>query len=119
MSYSRITSLLKTLFVSYFFTVLALLAAAFAMYKLNLKQDQMETVIVLLYLLSCFLGGFLTGKTMKNRRLLWGLAFGLVYFLILIGVSFLIRHALYKTAGEILRVLAFCAAGGALGGVAS
>ena len=32
MSYSRITSLLKTLFVSYFFTVLALLAALLAVF---------------------------------------------------------------------------------------
>lgn len=119
MNQNRITSLLKTLFASYFFTVLALLAAAFAMYKLSLKQEQMETVIVLLYLLSCFIGGFLTGKTMKSRRLVWGLAFGLAYFLILMGVSVAIRHALYSSTKEVLKVLAFCAAGGALGGIAS
>ena len=119
MDSNRITSLLKTLFASYFFTVIALLGAAFVMYKMSLKQEQMETVIILLYLLSCFIGGFLTGKVMKTRRLLWGFLFGVVYFLILMGVSLIIRHALYSTTGEVLKVLAFCAAGGALGGIAS
>lgn len=119
MNSSRITALLKTLFASYFFTILALLAAAFVMYRFHLKAEQMETVIILLYLLSCFAGGFLLGKVMKTRRLVWGLVFGLLYFLILMGVSLLIRHALYSNGSDVIKVLACCAAGGALGGIAS
>lgn len=119
MTQKQLTFLLKTLFISYLFTLIALLAAAFAMYRLHLRASQMETIIVLLYLASCFLGGFLTGKSMKTRRVLCGLGFGLLYFLVLLGISGILRHSLYSQFSDVVRVLGFCAAGGALGGISS
>jgi putative membrane protein (TIGR04086 family) len=111
--------LLKTLFFSYLLTGVLLFILAFVLYKLRLNNTQIQTGVYLIYLVSCFLGGFLTGKHMKNRRFLWGMLMGSLYFLILFLVSSLFGKPLESGSRYLLLVLALCLAGGTSGGMLS
>ena len=111
--------LLKMLFLSFTVTTALLLLLAFLLYRLRWDSTLTAAGVYAVYFLSCFLPAFLAGKTMRSRRLLWGLAIGLLYFLLLLAASALMRTGLFAGIGRLLTVLGICAAAGALGGVLS
>lgn len=109
----------KTLFFSYLLTGILLFALAFILYKLRLSNTQIQTGIYFIYILSCFLGGFLAGRHMKNRRFLWGMLMGALYFVILFLVSSLAGKPLESGFTHLALVLGICLAGGTAGGMLS
>lgn len=111
--------LLKTLFITYLLTGILLFTLAFILYKLRLSNTQVQTGVYLIYILSCFLGGFLAGKKMKSRRFLWGMLMGGLYFIVLFLVSSLSGRPLESGFSYLLLVLGICLAGGTSGGMLS
>ena len=111
--------LLKTLFISYLLTGILLFTLAFVLYKLRLSNTQVQTGVYLIYILSCFLGGFLAGKKIKTRRFLWGMLVGGLYFAVLFLVSSLAGRPVESGFSYLLLVLAICLAGGTSGGMLS
>lgn len=106
---------LKALIAAYIMTGILLVVLSFALCKLGLSENVIELGVVGIYLLSCAIGGFLVGKCMETRRLLWGIALGFLYALVLVIVSLIARGGLGGFAqGEPARLL-LCLAGGALG----
>lgn len=110
---------LKTLFITYLLTGILLFVLAFVLYKLRLSNTQVQTGVYLIYILSCFLGGFLAGRKMKSRRFLWGMLMGGLYFVVLFLVSALSGKPLESGFSYLLLVLAICLAGGTAGGMLS
>lgn len=111
--------LLKTLFITYLLTGILLFSLAFVLYKLRLSNTQVQTGVYLIYILSCFLGGFLAGKKLKSRRFLWGMLMGGLYFVVLFLVSSLAGRPMETGFSYLLPVLGICLAGGTSGGMVS
>lgn len=111
--------LLKTLFITYLLTGILLFSLAFVLYKLRLSNTQVQTGVYLIYILSCFLGGFLAGKKLKSRRFLWGMLMGGLYFVVLFLVSSLAGRPMEAGFSYLLPVLGICLAGGTSGGMVS
>ena len=82
----KIFSLLKALAVSYIITAILLLITAFLMYKLGLGDTVIHLSIIIIHGISVFLGGFLTGKMVKEQKYIWGLMLGVCYVLV-IGIK--------------------------------
>lgn len=61
----------KALLASYLLTGGLLLLLAGLLYRFRLDEGKVQIGIILIYILSCFAGGFLAGKMMKNRKFLW------------------------------------------------
>ena len=59
------------------------------------------------------------GKLSGTRRFLWGLIAGVIYFALLILISFGIYHSIQSGAGSMATTLLLCAGGGMLGGMVS
>lgn len=110
---------LKTLFFSYLLTGILLFALSFLLYKLRLNNTQIQTGIYFIYILSSFLAGFLAGKRMKNRRFLWGMLMGALYFVVLFLISSLVGKPLESGFQYLLLVFGICLAGGTSGGMLS
>ena len=55
----------------------------------------------------------------KEKKYLWGLLMGIVYYLILLILSLAVQKSLGSGAGEIITIFILCAAGGTLGGMLS
>ncbi len=110
---------LKTLLISYGVTLLLLAGLSFLMYRMKLGAAQASWGVMVIYLVSCAVGGFLTGKRAGSRRLLWGLVSGGLYFVVLLILSWVLGGGLQGELQEILTVLAACLAGSAVGAVVS
>jgi len=95
------------------------LVLAVLLYKLNLDKGKVTAGITGIYVVSAFAGGFLIGKLQKVRKFIWGLMLGILYFLLLVLVSFGVYHTLQGDVMQIVTTLVLCAAGGMLGGMLS
>lgn len=112
-------AVLKALLCSYTLTGVLLLILAFLLFKMDLSEKIVSMGIVVIYILSCFLGGLILGKKMKKQKYVWGLLLGMGYFLLLIGVSCLVEKGFPMDIGHVAATLTMCAGGGTLGGMIS
>ncbi len=110
---------LRSLLFSYLLSGLLLAAVSFALYRFHLQEGQVQMAVDLIYILSCALAGFLAGRGLKKSRFFCGLTAGLLYFAILLAVSFLLNKGLSATTQELAVAMAFCAGSGIIGGVLS
>lgn len=110
---------LKALTASYVVTGLLLLLLTLLVYKLGLDEEEVTAGITAIYALSTFVGGIVIGKLSKMRKFLWGLTVGLLYFGLLLLISFGIYRTLQGSGTNILTSFLLCAAGGMAGGMIS
>ena len=111
--------ILKAMLGSSLVTGVSLLLLAFLMYKWNWDEGKISVGIIVVYVLSTFVGGFIIGKCAKSRKFLWGLASGILYFSLLLIISLAFYHSLQDDGGNALFSLLLCAGGGTLGGMVS
>lgn len=111
-------ALLRSLILSYILSGILLLALSFALYKLKIKEAQINMAVYIVYILACMAGGVLAGKAIRQKRFFWGLLSGLMYFVVLLAVSWVLKQDPLDTS-RILTVMACCAAGGTIGGMMS
>lgn len=110
---------LKALLAAYALTAVCLLILAILLLKLSLNEANVNLGILITYILSCFLGGFILGKTMGRRKFLWGLGLGAVYFLIAFLISLLAFPGAFAGATHLITMLLICAGAGTAGGMLS
>ena len=109
--------IVKALLVSYLLTGGLLLLLAGLLYRFRLDEGKIQIGIILIYIFSCFAGGFLCGKMMKSRKFLWGVLLGLLYFLIMTLVSLAVNRGLQDGTTSYFTTFLLCMGGGMLGGM--
>lgn len=112
-------SFCKLLIASYFITGILLLLLAMLLYKFHIGEAIVNMGIVLIYCLSTFFTGFLAGKSMREKKFLWGLLLGAAYFLLLCLISFAITRSIEDLSGNFLTSMLLCTGSGMLGGMLS
>ena len=70
-------------------------------------------------LISSFSGGFVMGKLSGNRKFLWGLVTGTLYFALLIIISLGLYRSVQSDLMNLATTFLLCAGGGMLGGMVS
>lgn len=113
----RARVIIKSVIAAYIITGLLLLLTAFLLYTLEPEQSLITMGIVAIYVLSCFLGGLLTGKKIRNRKFFWGMLTGLLYFALLFVVSWIGGSGIHDTVSQVATTFVLCVAGGMLGGM--
>ena len=114
-----LTAVFSAVFVMFIVSGLLLLLLALLLYKLEPEESVIRIGIVVIYVVSGFAGGLLTGKMMREQKFLWGLAAGMIYFVMLFAVSLLIRGSFDIDVAKAVTTLALCAASGMAGGMVS
>ena len=71
---------LKCLLFSYILTVGLLLFLALFLYRFHLAEKTVSIAIILIYIAASLFAGFISGKKIGNRKFLWGLLAGVLYF---------------------------------------
>ncbi len=110
-------AMIRVLVFTYVVTGLMLMLVSFLMYQFGLEEGQVSIAIMIVYFLAGLFGGILSGRTWKNKKYLWGMAAGLLYFLILVAASVIIHKGWSGDVGGALLCGALCIGGGALGGM--
>ena len=108
----KVTWVLKALMAAYVVTGLLLLLLTLLVYKMEFSEEKVTAGITAIYVLSTFVGGLVIGKLSKMRKFLWGLAVGILYFGLLLLISFGIYRTLQGNGTNILTSFLLCAAGG-------
>lgn len=114
-----ILRMIKALLTAYVLTGGLLLLLALLLYRFQLSRSGVNVGIIAIYILSCFLGGFLEGKMMGTQKFIWGAAAGFLYFILLTLISFAVNRGFDGTSSNFVTTLILCIAGGTLGGMLS
>lgn len=109
----------KILLAEYIITALVMVILSFALMKWQASENSLQLAIIAIYVLANFVGGFIIGKTLQKRKFLWGMLVGVLYFVILSLISFIINRSFYQNIPYALTVLGICAGSGMLGGMVS
>ena len=97
----------------------ALAALAALMFKMGLSEPIVDGCIAAVYIFSCFLGGFFMGRIQKNRKFLWGMVIGCLYYGILFATALLLKQSDTAVSGKAFSSAVLCIASGMLGGMLS
>ncbi len=112
-------SILKILLAMYMVTGVLLVILSAMLYKMQLSENVVSIGIVVIYVISGLLGGFLSGKVMKTKRFLWGMIMGGCYFLILVLGSIVFQKGINMEVSRFFTTLVLCIGSGMIGGMAS
>ena len=115
----KLANVLKGLLIAYIVSGVFIVVLAFLLYKFSLPKQAIGAGIILIYIVSTFLGGFSLGKNMKVKKYLWGLLLGIGYFVILTVVSLIVNGGLQNVSGNFFLTMILCTGSGMLGGMFS
>lgn len=110
---------LKILLFMYAVTGVLLVALAAMLMKFQLTENVVNMGIVVIYVVSGFVGGLLAGKRMKNRKFLWGMILGAGYFLVLTVGSVVFHKGMDMDMERFITTMVMCVASGMIGGITS
>lgn len=109
----------KILMVMYGITALLLFLLAFLLQKFQFGEQMTEIGIMGVYVIVCFLGGYMSGKVLMNRKFLWGMLMGIFYVLVMLGITMIVRGSQGLSLSGILLNILLCLGSGMLGGMIS
>lgn len=115
----QVLRMMKALLVAYVMTGLFLLITAGLMYRFELSEGKVKIAVIGIYVLSCFTGGFLAGRMMKNRKFLWGSLLGFLYFAVMLTVSVAVGREIKEAVMGISTTFFICIISGMIGGIAA
>lgn len=115
----KLTIVVKGLIIAYAVTGALLALLAFFVFRFQLGESVTDVVILAIYVLVTFLGGFLIGKKVKEQKFLWGFLLGFLYILIISVIAIIIGQTFHVTSTANLTTAALCIGGGLLGGMVS
>ena len=103
----------------YIVTFLGILILAFLLLMFQISENVIDIAIIIIYILACFITGFIIGKRCGVRKFLWGMVSGGIYFLILFGISFVLRESVEHMGNDLITVFLVCVGSSTLGGMIS
>ena len=62
-------------------------AFGLVLFAFDLGETAVDAGIIIIYVLACFMGGFMAGKIVRKDKYLWGVITGLAYYVLLLTVS--------------------------------
>ncbi len=116
---AKVVFVLKCMLASYLLTAGLLLFLALMLYRFGLSEKVVSVCIIVIYIAVTFLAGFIAGKRAGEKKFLWGLAMGCIYFLILTAVSVLVNRSMEDQVSNMITVFLLCGGSGMLGGMLS
>lgn len=109
----------KSLIISYIVTFILLLIFSMIMYYGNVSEKVVGLFVIITYFISSLLGGLSIGKSVENRRFLWGMILGLLYFGIIMMITLVGRVGNEQIDSSKITGFITSCIGGMLGGMTS
>ena len=112
-----IAAMFLALFAMYVVSGILLLLLALVLYQLEPAESVIRAGIVAIYVITGLFGGVLLGKMRREKKFFWGLAVGLLYFVILFVVSAAVKGGFDMEPTRVFTALILCGASGMAGGM--
>lgn len=111
-----LTAMLKGLVTSYIITVVVFVVFAILITYTNTSENHVGTITRLTTAIVCVISGFITARSANNKGLVWGIASGVGYIVVMTIAAFAMVPD-YKLGLSLCISLLLAATGGGLGGV--
>lgn len=109
---------IKAFVISALLTALLLFLCAFLMLKTGMEEKILGALVAGVDAIATFAGGVYLGRKSGRQKFLWGLIFGVLYFLVYLLLVFCMRGTEIELK-SMLKALLVMAAGGMIGGMVS
>lgn len=113
----QLISFVKALLAAYIVTGILLFVLTGLVYKCNWDEQKVTAGIIVTYVISTFVAGFIMGKLKRVRKFFWGMVIGLCYFVLLFIISLGVYRSFEGNGTNVITTLLLCAGGGTLGGM--
>ena len=115
----NVKSLGKILLMMYAVTAILLFLLALLVQQFGWESNVISIGISIVYVISCFIGGFFAGKVQGTKKFIWGILMGLSYIIIMLVITLVVKHGFHSTVSAFLTNLLLCLSSGMLGGMLS
>ena len=115
----KVVKQVKALMIAYIVTGILLLLLSALLFKFNLSKEYVEIGITAIYVIACGIAGYFMGKMTENKKFLWGMLTGALYFVIIVLVSMAVNRKIQSDVTELISTLVICIGSGMLGGMIS
>ena len=109
----------KILLVMYGVTAMLLFLLAVLVQQFNWQGSGISVGICIIYVISCFIGGFFAGKVQRSKKFIWGILMGLAYIIVMLVITMAAKHGFHSTLSAFIINLLLCLGSGMLGGMLS
>lgn len=107
--------MIKALLGAYCISGILLVILALFLYKMNLGPNVIAIGIIVIYIVSAFLGGFVMGKYTQNKKYFWGMMTGVLYVVLLFAITLGVYRTL--SSDDIVTTIILCTCSGTIGGM--
>lgn len=114
---SKMVKMIKSIIAAYILTAIVLLVLSFIMYKAKISMAGANSGILITYVLSCLVGGFIFSGSLSEKRYLGGGMMGVVYFVIVYIVSAVWNQSVAAQMPGMLTAFLICVFSGMFGGM--
>lgn len=114
-----LVAIFTAIFAMFVISGLLLLLLAAILYKIEPGESVIKMGIVVIYVITGLAGGLLMGKIMREQKFLWGLAAGIIYFVILLLASAVVKRGFDMELTKTVTTLILCGVSGMAGGMLS
>ena len=111
--------LFKAVLTAFIVSAILLFITSAIMSKSELSAGVVSTLVIVTYIVSNLLCGVILGKTMEQKKFMWGLYGGLLYFAIIFIFSLVITGTKDFNLFTTVKVLMICGLSGMFGGMIS
>lgn len=112
-------TILKETLIQMIISVILVAVAAFVILKTSPSEGVVTTIVLVIYGISSFVGGFILGKVMDRRKFLWGMLAGAIYIGILLLVAFIVKGSFGVGTVNVVTGIIVSLISGMAGGMAS
>lgn len=112
-------TMVKILLVEVIVSIILLFVAAFVTLKMSPSDQVISYIVIAIYAISAFVGGFIAGKTMERQKFIWGLIAGICYVAIIFVVAMAVKGNINSGSIGLFKMIIPSLAAGMLGGMFS
>lgn len=112
-------TILKETFIQMIISIILVAIAAFVILKISPSEAVIKIIILVIYGIASFVGGFILGRVMEKRKFLWGAAAGGIYIGILLLASLIVKGSLGTGTIDFVTGIIVSLAAGMVGGMIS
>lgn len=112
-------TLLKETLVEMIISAVLLAVLSFVVLKISPSLSVVKTLILAIYGISTFCGGVIMGKVMETKKYLWGAIAGVLYFLLIIAIAFIVKGNVEAGTVGIMSGFVVAVVAGTIGGMIS
>ena len=114
-----IVTFLKETLIEMIVSAVLLTAVSFIVLRMTPSFAVTRVLILGIYGISTFIGGYIMGKVMTRKKFIWGAVSGIIYFMIIAIIALVVKGGIDTGTVGIISGFIVSVAAGTLGGMIS